>query len=423
VSDFDSRARKAADAVRQQIAENASDSEKGIRRAQRSPARVAIPSAVAAAVALIVGVVVVLPHGGDEGTSSAGPGAAYAVPGALQPFDTCDTVLQYFKDQAPEYLIERAGGGDRVATDTGSGAAEQRTAKDSSNTTPESASTPQDYSTTNVQEAGVDEPDIVKTDGKRIVAVAQARVHLVGLDGGKMTLRKTLPDTMVRNVFLSGDRVLVFSGQTAQSSEPGLRWAGQQAVLTMYDISDLSDPQLIAKLTIDGNVLDARLVGTQVRVVTISSPDVNAPAPVYAPDGGITEKSKEELRAAVASTHVDDWIPTYALQDGAGGEVSKGRLVECANLAHPETFSGLDTVAVSAFDIGSAVPTDSGPHRRRSADICDRHLDVCLNDRLDPRRFSRKDESAQVRHRVIGRKHLPRIRRDSRNLAESIRDV
>ena len=355
MSDFDSRARKAADAVRQQIAENASDSEKGIRRAQRSPARVAIPSAVAAAVALIVGVVVVLPHGGDEGTSSAGPGAAYAVPGALQPFDTCDTVLQYFKDQAPEYLIERAGGGDRVATDTGSGAAEQRTAKDSSNTTPESASTPQDYSTTNVQEAGVDEPDIVKTDGKRIVAVAQARVHLVGLDAGKMTLRKTLPDTMVRNVFLSGDRVLVFSGQTAQSSEPGLRWAGQQAVLTMYDISDLSDPQLIAKLTIDGNVLDARLVGTQVRVVTISSPDVNAPAPVYAPDGGITEKSKEELRAAVASTHVDDWIPTYALQDGAGGEVSKGRLVECANLAHPETFSGLDTVAVSAFDMGSAL--------------------------------------------------------------------
>jgi uncharacterized secreted protein with C-terminal beta-propeller domain len=355
VSDFDSRARKAADAVRQQIAENASDSEKGIRRAQRSPARVAIPSAVAAAVALIVGVVVVLPHGGDEGTSSAGPGAAYAVPGALQPFDTCDSVLRYFKDQAPEYLIERAGGGDRVATDTGTGAAEQRTAKDSSNTTPESASTSQDYSTTNVQEAGVDEPDIVKTDGKRIVAVAQARVHLIGLDGGKMTLRKTLPETMVRNVFLSGDRVLVFSGQTAPSAEPGLRWAGQQAVLTMYDISDLSDPQLIAKLTIDGNVLDARLVGTQVRVVTISSPDVNAPAPVYGPDGGITEKSKEELRAAVANTHVDDWIPTYALEDGAGGEVSTGRLVECANLAHPETFSGLDTVAVSAFDMGSAL--------------------------------------------------------------------
>jgi len=91
-------------------------------------------------------------------------------------------------------------------------------------------------------------------------------VHLVGLDGGKMTLRKTLPDTMVRNVFLAGDRLLVFSGQEGQGFAPGSRWAGQQTVLTMYDISDLSDPQRIATLTIDGDVLDARLVGTQVRV-------------------------------------------------------------------------------------------------------------------------------------------------------------
>ena len=67
------------------------------------------------------------------------------------------------------------------------------------------------------------------------------------------------------------------------------------------------------------------------------------------------KKSKDELRAAVAKTNVDDWIPTYTLQDGAGAQVSKGRLVECANLARPETFSGLDTVAVSSFDMGSAL--------------------------------------------------------------------
>jgi uncharacterized secreted protein with C-terminal beta-propeller domain len=356
MSDFDSRARKAADAVRQQLADNTSHPEKGIRRAQRSPARVAIPSAVAAAV-LIAAVVVALPRGGDAGTPSGAEGAAFALTGPLKPFDTCDSVLQYFKDQAPEYLIQRAGR--NVATTTSEagapGATEQRAAKDSAGTTAEPASTPPEYSKTNVQEAGVDEPDIVKTDGKRIVAVAQARVHLVALDGGKMTLRKTLPDTMVRNVFLSGDRVLVFSGQMAQSSEPGSSWAGQQAVLTMYDISNLSDPKLIATLTIDGDVLDARLVGTQVRAVTASSPDVDAPSPVYTPDGGISQKSKDELQAAIAKTNVDDWIPTYTLQDGAGAEVGKGRLVECANLAHPETFSGLDTVAVSSFDVGSAL--------------------------------------------------------------------
>jgi uncharacterized secreted protein with C-terminal beta-propeller domain len=364
MSDFDTRARKAADAVRQQIAESTTHPEKGIRRAQRSPGRVAIPGAIAAAAVLIAAVAVALPRAGDGGAESSGAalsggdGAAYAMAGMLKPFNTCDTVLDYFKEQAPEYLIERAGmGGVATRREAGApGAAEQRTANDSAGgATDESPATPPEHSTTNVQEAGVDEPDIVKTDGNRIVAVAQGRVHLVELDAGKMTRRKTLPDTMVRNVFLSGERVLVFSGQTVQSSGPGLRWAGQQAVLAMYDISNLSDPQHIATLTIDGDVLDARLVGTQVRVVTASSPDVDAPSPVYAPDGGISQKSKDELEVAVAKTTVDDWIPTYTLQDGAGSEVSNGRLVECADLARPETFSGLDTVAVSSFDMGSAL--------------------------------------------------------------------
>lgn len=361
MSDFDFRARKAADAVRQQIAANPISTEKGIRRAQRSLARVAlIPSAVAAAVFLVAGVVVAVPHGGDNGTPSAAEGAAFAVTGELKPFSTCDAVLQYFQDRAPEYLIQRAGGGN-VATASGeAGGAAKRTAvpqqgraDDSSASGAEPAKPDSAHSTTNVQEAGVDEPDIVKTDGDRIVAVAQARVHLIGLENGKMTLRGTLPDTMARNVFLSGERLLVFSGQTVGSSRPGSPWAGQRAVLTMYDISDLSNPELIAKLIIDGDVLDARLVGTQVRVVTVSSPDVDAPSPVYTSDGEISQKSKDELRAAVAKTTADDWIPAYTLQDGAGTQVSTGRLVECANLARPEAFSGLDTVAVSSFDIGS----------------------------------------------------------------------
>ena len=361
MSDFDSRARKAAAAVRHQIAENTPQYERGIRRAQRSPARVAIPSAVAAAAVVIAGFAVALPRGGGvngaaSGTDGRAPGAggaAFALTGALKPFNTCDAVLKYFKDQAPDYLIERARGG--MAIDEAGASARRPAGRTADSSGAAEASSPPAYSTTNVQEAGVDEPDIVKTDGNRIVAVAQTRVHLIAVKDGKMTLRRTLPDTMVRNVFLSGERLLVFSSQTAQSFEPGLRWAGQQALLTMYDISNLNDPKLIATLTIDGDVLDARLAGTQVRVATASSPDVDAPSPVYTRDSDISEKSKDELRAAVAKTTVDDWIPTYTLQDGVGAQVSKGRLVECANLARPEKFSGLDTVAVSSFDITSAL--------------------------------------------------------------------
>jgi hypothetical protein len=123
----------------------------------------------------------------------------------------------------------------------------------------------------------------------------------------------------------------------------------------MYDVSSLRSPELIATLTIDGDVLDARLVGTQVRVVTVASPDVDVLAPVFTPDGRISEKSEEELRTAVAKTTVDDWIPSYVLADGRGAQVDQGRLVACADLARLEKFSGLDTVAVSSFDLESAL--------------------------------------------------------------------
>jgi uncharacterized secreted protein with C-terminal beta-propeller domain len=318
----------------------------------RSAARITLPKALGAA-AVIAGVAVALALNGGQGAPFGGTGTAYAGTGALKPFDSCDSVLKYFQDRAPEYLIERAGGGNFVGSGTEPASGSAESARDSGGAA--SGAEPPVHSTTNVQEAGVDEPDLVKTDGDRIVAVAQARVHLVSADGGGMKLRKTLPETTARNVFLSGDRLLVFSGPSAETFAPGLRWAGQRAVLTMYDITDLSRPQRIATLTIDGDVLDARMVGTQVRVATAASPDVDAPSPVYSPDGRISERSKDQLRAAIARTQVDDWVPTYTLEDGSGAPVAAGRLVECGDLARPEKFSGLDTVAVTSFDMGSAL--------------------------------------------------------------------
>ena len=175
-------------------------------------------------------------------------------------------------------------------------------------------------------------------------------MHLISSERGELTRQKTLPGTTARNVFLSGNRLLVFSDQGAEAGEPRSPWFGTQAVLTMYDISSLSDPELIATLTVDGSVLDARLVGTQVRVVTVASPDIDAPAPDFTRDGRLSKKSENDLRAAVANTTIDDWIPSYVLDDGSGAQVDQGHLVDCADLARPEKFSGLDTVAVSAFD-------------------------------------------------------------------------
>ena len=72
----------------------------------------------------------------------------------------------------------------------------------------------------------------------------------------------------------------------------------------MYDVSNLDDGQLVATLTLDGDLLDARLVGTQVRVVTASAPTWTLGRP-STPQMARSLRPKDELRAAVARTVLD----------------------------------------------------------------------------------------------------------------------
>ena len=352
---FEARARKASESVRQQLAAEEPGDELGLRRARRPIHRMALPR-VAAAAAIVAGVTVLGPQlvGGD-GSGSAGlggAGVAYAA-GPLKAFADCDAVLGYFKENAPDYLIEQASGG--WAADGGGRMFSRPTAARAADTTTEEAAPTPAHSTTNVAEAGVDEPDLVKTDGKVIVAVARGRVHLISAHNGRLSKLATLPDTHVRNIFLSGTRVLVFSGQRPEEVAPGPRSVARRQLLTTYDITTLRTPKLVATLAVDGDVLDARLVGTQVRVATAFSPDLDIASPYYGREGGIAEESKKQLRDAVAKSTVDDWLPAYTLTNGSGVKVSSGRLVDCPDLARPDKFSGIDTVAVSSFAITSSL--------------------------------------------------------------------
>ncbi len=354
---FEARARRASESVRQQLAAEEPGEELGLKRTRRPVRRMVLPR-VAAAAALVAGVAVLGPQlVGRDGSGSAGLGGAVAyAAGPLKAFGDCGAVLGYFKENAPDYLIERASRMSTVALATGGAEPAPRPqAARAADSAAELAGATPDHSTTNVAEAGVDEPDLVKTDGKIIVAVARGRVHLISAHNGRLSKLATLPDTDVRDVFLAGTRVLVFSGQRLEEFGPGPRSAAQRQLLTTYDIATLRTPKLVATLAVDGNVLDARLVGTQVRVATAFSPDLDIPSPFYGREGGIAEESKQQLRDAVAKSTVDDWLPAYTLTNGSGAQVSSGRLVDCPNLSRPEKFSGIDTVAVSSFDITKAL--------------------------------------------------------------------
>ena len=68
-----------------------------------------------------------------------------------------------------------------------------------------------DFSGTNVQEAGVDEPDIVKTDGRTIFSLANGRLQAVDVTGATP---RALPGLELRDMYASGlmlvgDRLIV----------------------------------------------------------------------------------------------------------------------------------------------------------------------------------------------------------------------
>ena len=70
-----------------------------------------------------------------------------------------------------------------------------------------------DYSTTNVQEAGVDEPDIVKTDGNLIYAISNSTLYVVDVTGEPTITDRLRLENGWGEILLAGDRVIVVSTQ------------------------------------------------------------------------------------------------------------------------------------------------------------------------------------------------------------------
>ena len=88
-----------------------------------------------------------------------------------------------------------------------------------------------DFSGTNTQEIEVDEPDVIKTDGRRIFAVTDKTLRVIA-PGGGVTGTLAL-DGFDHRLMLRGDRILVIATKGASANiadrRPG-RAAGRAAV-------------------------------------------------------------------------------------------------------------------------------------------------------------------------------------------------
>jgi uncharacterized secreted protein with C-terminal beta-propeller domain len=219
-----------------------------------------------------------------------------------------------------------------------------------------------DFSETNIQVEGVDEPDLVKTDGERIVVLSEGTLVVVDVTGDEPveTGRLEVGDFGIQSLFLSGDTALLFGSvwgghhPTPLAGRDAIAPGGTPAV-QIVEVDLTGDPELIRTMTIDGSFVSGRMVGESVRLVLTSGPVGFEWAQPKGSGLRAERDATEANREIVRNSTEDNWIPYYMVADADGRIVDEGTLFDCDRASHPSEFSGVDMLSVLTVDIGDGL--------------------------------------------------------------------
>jgi len=131
-----------------------------------------------------------------------------------------------------------------------------------------------DYSTTNVQVEGVDEADIVKTDGSYLYIISKGRIIIILANPAEARVLSVIKfDGTPLEIFVNGDKLLVFEGMWGGPIEPfaeKLMYVQypEKTLVKLYDISDRTNPLLVNNIELSGGYFSSRMIDGYVYVVT-----------------------------------------------------------------------------------------------------------------------------------------------------------
>ena len=207
-----------------------------------------------------------------------------------------------------------------------------------------------DFSGTNVQEVGVDEADIVKTDGRRIFTLSSGRLVVVDAASRSTVGSVAVAEGWGRELFIDGDSLLLI---TRSQSEGGDR---SETVLERIDVSG-GAPEVVDTLNVQGSYLSARSVDGTARVILRYDPQWNFPF-VFPQNDNANDVAEEANRDAVLNSTLDDWLPHFTT--GSADSSTGALLVGCGDVHAPSVFSGFGVTTVLSVDIsGELDPASS----------------------------------------------------------------
>lgn len=296
----------------------------------------------------------------DPGSTTTTPSGDGAIVGAaFQTFSNCDDLLDYYITHAldivgpyglggPMWMFARDGVETAAAEDSvgGGGDASSRSFTESNN-----------------QVTGVDEIDMVKTDGNRIYTVVDGvlRIGVVGDPGITIAGSLTFRDWWPQGMLLEGNTVLavgqIWGGVTPLAADSRIAPGGYSTPITRIaeiDVSDPSNPRVVRTLDMDGSFVSARNVDGSVRLALNSNP---VGLEFVTPSGGglrAERDATEANREIIRNSSLENWLPYYVFTD-ANGNASEGQLLDCNTVMAPNVFSGIDTLSLLTFDIGAGL--------------------------------------------------------------------
>jgi inhibitor of cysteine peptidase len=260
----------------------------------------------------------------------------------LVPFTSSGQLLDYFREQARARTSAGSWGGlygcAAAELPVPAAASPGGTLESNDDRSGNAADESPLYSTTNVQEAGVDESDVVKSDGTYFYIASGTTLRIVRArpadqlaEIGRLEL-----DVSASEMYLYGSKLLLLAQRYEEddgSVYPALEiWppylVGSNLTVVEVDISDPAAPTATKQVSLDGALVDSRLTNERLILVLTVAPDLPA----------------EPTRAAIDLMPLEAFMPQ--VRDAAG----QRDMVQWQDCLHPESPDGYFLTVVLTLD-------------------------------------------------------------------------
>lgn len=273
----------------------------------------------------------------------------------LKPFESCEQMQKGMEKMARQEVLYDWRWHMEVGFLGGS--------KDFSLDAGESSSGATSYSTTNVQEQGVDEADLMKTDGNWIYSLSGNAVVVTDAWPEKGETLADMEQVAVVEIdgyasglYLYGEMVVVESvvydeASPRSGARPEAGGSGPRTLLTLIDVRDPASPSVLREVYATGVLVESRRIDNLLYLVTYQD--------IRVTEGADNARQAKRMVREAASK---DWLPVLSDNrfDGSSWATSEDSACACTDVWASEREGGTWLVTALSFDLDDPTATPSG---------------------------------------------------------------